>query len=119
MRRKSRDAILLSALAYQDSVGMRFYNGIPTIVRKTELAKQKLGGVMIWEIASDSGGDLSLLRALDQTIKAGNCSVKTFFKDNHGDGFGDLTRPFQACVAPAGYVSNNRDTNDGNAKAHP
>ncbi len=107
------------ALAYQDSAGMRFYNGIPTIVRKTQLAKQKLGGVMIWEITCDSRGDLSLLRALDQTIKAGNCSVKTFFKDNDGDGFGDLTKPFQACVAPAGYVSNIRDTNDGNAKVHP
>ncbi len=106
-------------LSYQDAAGMRFYNGIPTIVRKTELAKQKLGGVMIWEIASDASGDLSLLRALDQTIKAGDCSVKTFFKDEDGDGFGDLTRPYQACAAPAGYVSDNRDTNDSNAKVHP
>jgi hypothetical protein len=105
-------------LAYQDSAGMRFYNGIPTIVKKTQLAKEKLGGVMIWEIASDTSGDLSLLRALDQTIKAGHCDVKTFFKDADGDGFGDLTRPFQACEAPAGYVSDNRDTNDTNAKVH-
>jgi chitinase len=105
-------------LAYQDSAGMRFYNGIPTIVKKTQLAKEKLGGVMIWEIASDTSGDLSLLRALDQTIKAGHCDVKTFFKDADGDGYGDLTRPFQACEAPAGYVSDNRDTNDTNAKVH-
>jgi len=106
------------SLAYQDSEGMRYYNGIPTIVKKTQLAKQKLGGVMIWEIASDTSGDLSLLRALDQTIKAGHCDVKTFFKDADGDGYGDLTRPFQACEAPAGYVSDNRDTNDTNAKVH-
>jgi len=106
-------------LSYQDSVGMRFYNGIPTIVKKTELAKEKLGGVMIWEIASDTGGDMSLLRALDQTIKAGDCAVKTFFRDEDGDGFGDLTKPFQACKAPAGYVSDNRDSNDSNAKVHP
>jgi chitinase len=107
------------ALAYQDAVGMRYYNGIPTIIQKTELAKQKLGGVMIWEIASDTAGDLSLLRVLDQTIKAGNCPVKTFFKDEDGDGFGQLAKPFQACAAPAGYVADNRDPNDADAKVHP
>lgn len=107
------------ALAYQDAVGMRYYNGIPMIVRKTELAKQKLGGVMIWELASDTAGDLSLLRALDQTVKAGNCPVKTFFKDEDGDGFGNLAKPFQSCAAPAGYVADNRDPNDADAKVHP
>jgi chitinase len=107
------------SLAYQDSEGMRYYNGIPTIVKKTQLARQKLGGVMIWEIASDTTGDLSLLRALDQTIKAGNCEVKTFYKDEDGDGFGDLAKPFQACQAPAGYVADNRDTDDSKAKVHP
>ena len=108
-----------AALAYQDAVGMRYYNGIPTIVRKTELAKQKLGGVMIWEIASDTTGDLSLLRALDQTIKAGNCPVKTYFKDEDGDGFGQLAKPIQACAAPAGYVADSRDPNDADAQVHP
>jgi hypothetical protein len=98
---------------------MRFYNGIPTIVKKTQLAKLKLGGVMIWEIASDTTGDLSLLRALDQTIKAGNCGVKTFYKDEDGDGFGNLAKPFEACEAPAGYVPDCRDTNDADAKMHP
>lgn len=107
------------ALAYQDAVGMRYYNGIPSIVQKTALAKQKLGGVMIWELASDMAGDLSLLRALDQTIKAGNCPVKMFFKDEDGDGFGQLAKPFQACAAPAGYVADNRDPNDADAKVHP
>jgi len=105
-------------LAYEDSAGMRYYNGIPTIVKKTQLAKEKLGGVMIWEIASDATGDLSLLRALDQTIQAGKCDVQTFFKDADGDGFGDLTKPFQACEAPAAYVPDNRDTDDADAKAH-
>jgi chitinase len=107
------------ALSYQDSAGRRFYNGIPTIVKKTVLARERLGGVMIWEIACDTTGDLSLLRAIAQTLKAGNCDVKTYFKDTDGDGFGDLTRPLQACDAPAGYVSDNRDTNDSDAKVHP
>lgn len=94
------------ANAYQDSVGMTYYNGIPMIARKTDLAKKTLGGVMIWEISYDTlGSDLSLLRAMDQTLKAGDCEVKTFFRDEDGDGLGDPSRPFQACEAPVGYVS--------------
>jgi chitinase len=104
---------------YIDSVGMKYYNGIPTIVRKTELAKKKLGGIMIWEIAYDVKGEMSLLRALDQTIKAGDCSVTTFYKDEDGDGFGNLAKPFEACKAPDGYVSNRDDTDDTNARIHP
>lgn len=99
-------------LAYQDSIGARYYNGIPTIVRKVELAKGTLGGVMIWEISSDARGDLSLLRCLDQTIKAGDCQVTTFYKDEDGDGLGSLTKPYQACQAPEGYVNNNLDKDD-------
>jgi len=104
------------SLAYKDSTGMRYYNGIPTIVKKTELAKKTLGGVMIWELASDVHGDLSLLRALDQTIKAGNCEVSTFYGDADGDGFGDLNKPVNACEAPKGYVTNSLDMDDGNKK---
>jgi chitinase len=114
--------ILMSntANAYRDSIGMRYYNGIPTIVQKTLLAKKSsLGGVMIWELASDTHGDLSLLRALDQTLKAGDCAVTTFYKDEDGDGFGNPAKPFQACTAPQGYVSNKDDTDDTNAKVHP
>jgi len=98
--------------AYQDSVGLKHYNGIPMIVRKTELAKKKLGGVMIWHIACDTlNSDLSLMRALDQTIKAGDCDVKTFYKDEDGDGLGNPSKPIQACAAPEGYVDNRDDTN--------
>ena len=105
-------------LAYVDSMDMMYYNGIPTIVQKTELAKKKLGGIMIWEISSDIPGDLSLLRALDQTLKAGNCTVMTFYRDEDGDGYGNLAKPFQACTVPAGYVSNRDDVDDTNAKKH-
>jgi hypothetical protein len=99
--------------AYQDSTGMRYYNGIPMIVKKTELAKEKLGGVMIWEISCDTlNSDLSLMRALDQTIKAGDCIVKTFYKDEDGNGLGDPSRPIQACAAPEGYVDNRDDQPD-------
>ena len=97
--------------AYQDSVDLKHYNGIPMIARKTDMAKKDLGGVMIWELTYDTlNSDLSLLRALDQAIKAGDCDVKTFYKDEDGDGLGDPSRPFQACEAPEGYVDNRDDT---------
>jgi len=101
------------SFAYVDSVDTKYYyNGIPMIVRKTELAKEKLGGVMIWEISSDTISDLSLLRAMFQTIEAGDCDVTTFYKDEDGDGLGDPSRPFQACDAPQGYVDNRDDMDD-------
>ena len=106
--------------AYKDSTGMRYYNGIPTISQKAVLAKKSsLGGVMIWELACDTHGDLSLLRALEQTLKAGDCAVTTFYKDEDGDGFGNLAKPIQACTAPQGYVTNSDDADDANAKVHP
>ena len=99
-------------LAYQDSVDLKHYNGIPMIARKTDMAKKELGGVMIWEISYDTlNSDLSLMRALDQTLQAGDCEIKTFYKDEDGDGLGDPSRPFQACEAPEGYVDNRDDTN--------
>ena len=96
--------------AYQDSVGLKHYNSIPMIAKKTNLAKKNLGGVMIWEISLDTlNSDLSLLRAVDQVIRAGDCNVKTFCKDEDSDGLGDPSKPIQACKEPAGYVDNWQD----------
>ena len=93
------------SLAYQDTFDLTFYNGIPTIVKKTQFTKKDWGGVMIWEISHDTiQSDLSLLRAMDQTIEAGDCEVRTFFKDEDGDGLGDPSQPVQACEEPEGYV---------------
>ena len=58
--------------AYRDSVDLKYFNGLPTVIRKTELAKKELGGVMIWEISQDTIGPVSLLRGIDQTIRAEN-----------------------------------------------
>jgi chitinase len=105
------------ANAYRDSVGMRYYNGIPTIAQKVMLAKKShLGGVMIWELACDTQGDLSLLRALDQTLRAEEGTVNTYFRDEDKDGYGDPSRPMQAASAPEGYVSNMDDPDDSNPK---
>lgn len=105
--------------AYKNQVEQLYYNGIPEIVKKTELAKDKFNGVMFWELSGDAFNELSLLRAVDQTLNAGDCKVKMFFRDADGDGFGDLSRPFQACQQPEGYVSNSNDPDDANSNLHP
>ena len=107
------------AHAYMDQIDSLYYNGIPTIVNKTQLAKEKLNGVMFWEISQDTVHEMSLLRAVDQTLQAGDCDVTTFYKDEDGDGFGDLTKPYQACTSPDGYVSNRDDFDDTNPEINP
>lgn len=104
--------------AYVDQIDSLFYNGIPTIVRKTQLAKEKLNGVMFWEISQDTVHEMSLLRAVHQTLEAADCAVSTFYQDIDGDGFGDLTKPFQACTIPMGYVANRSDSDDSNPEIH-
>ena len=44
-----------------------YYNGIPTIKKKTTYAMQNAGGVMIWELMYDTGNKTSLLSAIDKT----------------------------------------------------
>lgn len=107
------------ANAYKDQVGQLYYNGIPEIVRKTELAKEKFNGVMFWELSQDVHNELSLLRAVDQTLKAGDCKVSIFYKDEDGDGYGNIAKPFHACEAPAGYVANRDDPDDADPKHYP
>ena len=44
-----------------------YYNGMPTIEKKTLLAKEKASGVMIWQVLGDAKGRKSLLRLIDRT----------------------------------------------------
>ena len=58
------------AHAELDQVGAIYYNGLPTITQKTELALQELSGIMIWELGQDHFGEFSLLKRIDETIEA-------------------------------------------------
>jgi chitinase len=58
------------ANAYLDQVGLSYYNGIPTIQQKTELALNEVSGIMIWELGQDDYGDLSLLKAISEVVQA-------------------------------------------------
>lgn len=51
-----------------DFVGGVAHNGIPTLLRKCELAKE-YGGIMIWELSMDVAGDHSLLRAIKEAMQ--------------------------------------------------
>jgi GH18 family chitinase len=46
---------------------MEYYNGLPTIQQKTELAMQRASGIMIWALAHDTTDSTSLLSAIYQT----------------------------------------------------
>ena len=41
-----------------------YYNGMPTIERKTELAMDKASGVMIWQVLGDARGKKSLIKRI-------------------------------------------------------
>ncbi len=43
----------------------------------------------------------------------------TFYRDADGDGFGDPKQTIKACVAPIGYVTNNKDCYDNNRFVYP
>ncbi|MCW3089937.1 MAG: hypothetical protein JWP81_1006 [Ferruginibacter sp.] len=48
--------------------GVIYYNGLPTIRNKINLALKNAGGVMIWQIMQDAAGEKSLLRAIDSIV---------------------------------------------------
>lgn len=66
------------ANAQLDQTGQKYWNGIPTIQAKTELALDEVAGIMIWEIGQDAFGanaQYSLLRAIDEVVDAASVGV--------------------------------------------
>ncbi|HXA00925.1 MAG TPA: Ig-like domain-containing protein [Cytophagaceae bacterium] len=53
-----------------DQFGTDYYNGIPTMQSKTQLAWGSAGGIMIWELSQDATGVNSLLSAIDTKVKS-------------------------------------------------
>ncbi len=53
----------------KDQVGDTiYYNGMPTIWKKTKLALAEVSGVMIWELSQDVKGDKSLMKVISSTV---------------------------------------------------
>lgn len=65
-----------------DQVGGMYYNGIPTIKSKTQMAFEKTGGVMMWELSQDAVDSLeeySLLKAVYETVQVNRELTKENF----------------------------------------
>jgi GH18 family chitinase len=58
-----------------DNVGMKYYNGRPTIKSKVKLASEQVSGIMIWELGQDSFSDYSLLKTIHKEYN--NLGFKT------------------------------------------
>ncbi len=56
-----------SANACRDTDGSDYWNGIPTIRQKAQLARS-YGGIMTWELSQDTSGSNSLLNAMWEII---------------------------------------------------
>lgn len=57
-----------SSFAHLDQVGDIYYNGIPLIEAKTEMAIKKSGGIMIWELGQDDYTGFSLLNRINKVL---------------------------------------------------
>ncbi len=55
----------------------------------------------------------------DGTIDEGLVPLKTYFRDEDGDGYGDPLMTLQACAAPKGWVESNNDCNPMAFTIHP
>lgn len=62
---------------YEDSSNGYKYNGIPSMVAKTQVAKSNAGGIMIWELSQDtaSTGNASLMNAIYNTMVSSNYAL--------------------------------------------
>src|SRR5205814_3353013 len=64
--------------------------------------------------------DASLLTQDFWVIKLSNATGQIpFYVDADGDGYGNATASTLACTAPAGYIADGTDCNDGDATIHP
>ncbi len=95
-------------LAFLDNTGKTYYNSIPNIIEKTKLAKERCGGVMLWEIGQDAmgeQGDYSLLHFVYCTALTENENflpkIRKFTVEQNDESL--LSIRLQDRVAPGSY----------------
>ena len=84
-----------------------YYNGIPTIQKKTTYALANTGGVMIWEITEDcpSSSAKSLLSAIDKLVKAASGTAPTITFGNLSKVYGDASFSMTATSNSTGAIT--------------
>lgn len=65
-----RQLLAMGANPNSDVYDSIYYNGLKTMKQKTRLAMERGAGIMIWEIAGDTTGNLSLLKAIHDEIQS-------------------------------------------------
>ncbi|WP_080760332.1 glycosyl hydrolase family 18 protein [Pseudoalteromonas luteoviolacea] len=102
-----------AANACRDTDGTSYYNGIPTIRAKTQLALDSAGGIMNWELSHDTNGAASLLTAKWEVAQGMTPSYQC-------DGSGGPDKPTQCVdiqVDPNQYVVHPNFPNGDHAAA--
>jgi chitinase len=63
-----------SSAPYKDVSNGYKYNGIPSMIAKTQVAKNSAGGIMIWELSQDTSatGNTSLMNTIYNTMTSTN-----------------------------------------------
>jgi hypothetical protein len=113
---------------YLDADGDGYYTGEPVTQCASPGAGWRKTGIIYGNDCNDSDagvyfGATEICDGIDNNcdgnIDEGFSSI-TYYRDADGDGYGNpsLTTTGK-CAAPAGYVTNNSDCNDGNATVHP
>lgn len=75
------------------------------------------GAGKLWLFGGDGYAESNTGRLNDLWSISATC-INVFFRDADNDGFGDPDQQVLVCVAPAGYVTNNRDCDDTKSVVH-
>ncbi|MEX0315832.1 MAG: putative metal-binding motif-containing protein [Allomuricauda sp.] len=62
---------------------------------------------------------LAVALSLFSSCSKDDCAQKTYYQDADGDGFGNAANSQSSCSQPEGYVANDTDPNDTDAKIFP
>ena len=56
------------AVQHDSTTRGEYYNGLPTVKKKTHLAVSRCAGIMIGELSPDTNDELSLLAEISKTV---------------------------------------------------